>query len=124
MWCGWNSLVQPGSTNHHRPAFYPLPLPHRQHHFLKRLDGNKKQQQNPKCQQCILVATTQAPENHGDTLRCNHGCTFRCVLSTPNLVVFFSMGQQSAPRYLGVQDFSTVFGLESVVHVGPLQYVL
>ena len=34
------------------------------------------------------------------------------------------MGQQSAPRYLGVQNLKLIFGLESVVHGWPLQYVL
>jgi hypothetical protein len=48
-------------------------------------NGNKIQQQNPKCQQFILVATCQAPENHSGTLRCD--------FSTPNPVVFFPMGQ-------------------------------
>jgi hypothetical protein len=52
--------------------------------FLKK-DGNKIQQQNPKCQQFLLYATRQAPENHGGTL-----C---CVLSTPNPLVLFPVGQ-------------------------------
>lgn len=34
------------------------------------------------------------------------------------------MGQQSAPRYLGVQDPPPIFGLESVGHGGSLQHVL
>ena len=79
-------------------------------------DGDQFEQQNPKCKQFLLVATRQASENHG--------CTLCCVPSPPNPLVFFPMGQQSATRYLGVQDFSTVFGFESVVHVRPLQHVL
>jgi hypothetical protein len=82
--------------------------------FSSKKDGDQIEQQNPKCQQFILCSTRQAPENHR--------CTLRCDLSTPNPLVFFPMGQQGAPRYLGVQDFSTVFGFESVVHVGPLQH--
>jgi hypothetical protein len=48
-------------------------------------NGNKIQQQNPKCKQFILVATCQAPENHG--------CTLRCSFSPPNPFVFFPVGQ-------------------------------
>ena len=79
-------------------------------------DGVQFEQQNPKCQQFLLFATCQAPENHG--------CTLCCVLPTPNPVVFFPMGQQSAPRYLGSSNLAPIFGLESVVHGGPLQYIL
>jgi hypothetical protein len=89
---------------------------HPSHQTKKRKDGNKFQQQNPKCQQFLLVATCQAPENHG--------CTLRCDIPPPNPLVFFPMGQQSAPRYLGSSNLAPVFGFESVVHVGPLQYVL
>ncbi len=71
----------------------------------------------------LIVATPQTTENHGDTLRCNHGCTLRCILSTPHPVVFFPMCPQPARGYLGAQDLEPIFGLESVVHVGPLQHV-
>jgi hypothetical protein len=79
-------------------------------------DGDQIEQQNPKCKQLLLFATPEAPENHG--------CTLRCGFSSPNLVVLFPLGQQSAPRYLGVQNLAPIFGLESVVHGGPLQHVL
>jgi hypothetical protein len=82
----------------------------------KSKDGNQIQQQNPKCQQFILCTTRQAPENHGGTLRCG--------FSPPNPLVLFPMGQQGAPRYLGSSNLAPIFGLESVVHGGPLQYVL
>ena len=82
--------------------------------FLKK-DGNQNEQQNPKCKQFLLVATRQAPENHGGTL-----C---CVLPPPNPVVLFPLGRQGAPRYLGVQNLGPIFGLESVGHGGSLQHV-
>jgi hypothetical protein len=87
------------------------------HQFLLivKKNGNKIEQQNPKCQQFILVATCQAPENHCYTLRCD--------FSTPNPLVFFPMGQ-CARGYLGAPDLAPIFGLESVGHGGPLQHVL
>ena len=83
--------------------------------FLKK-DGNQNEQQNPKCKQFLLVATRQAAEDHGGTIR--------CVLPPPNPLVFFPMGRQGAPRYLGVQNLEPIFGLESVGHGRPLQHVL
>lgn len=82
---------------------------------LLKKDGNQNEQQNPKCQQFLLFATGQAPENHG--------CTLRCVRPPPNPLVVFPLGQQSAPPYLGSPDLAPIFGLESVVHGGPLQHV-
>jgi hypothetical protein len=82
--------------------------------FLKK-DGHQIEQQNPKCQQFLLVATCQAPENHG--------CTLCCGFSTPNPLVFFPMGQFARTR-LDSSDLEPIFGLESVVHGGPLQHVL
>ena len=79
-------------------------------------DGNKNKQQNPKCKQFLLFATRQAPEDHR--------CTLCCVLPPPNPFVFFPMGRQGAPRYLGVQNLELIFGLESVGRGGPLQHVL
>ena len=83
--------------------------------FLTKKDGNQNEQQNPKCKQFLLVATRQAPEDHGGAL-----C---CVLPPPNPLVFFPMGPQGAPRYLGVQNLKPIFGLESVSHGRPLQHV-
>ena len=82
---------------------------------LLKKDGNQNEQQNPKCKQ-FLVATRQTPENHR--------CTLCCVVSPPNPVVLFTMGPQSAPRYLGVQNLEPIFRLESVGHGGSLQHVL
>jgi hypothetical protein len=48
-------------------------------------DGDQIEQQNPKCQQFLLVATCQAPEKHGGTLRCG--------FSPPNPFVFVPLGQ-------------------------------
>ena len=79
-------------------------------------NGLQLQPQNPKCQQFLLVATSQTPENHG--------CTLCRILSPPNPFVFFPMGQQSAPRSLGASDLAPIFGFESVGHGGPLQHVL
>ena len=83
--------------------------------FLKK-DGNQNEQQNPKCKQFLLFTTRQAPEDHG--------CTLCCDLPTPIPFVFFPLGPQGAPRYLGVQNLEPIFGLESVGHGGSLQHVL
>jgi hypothetical protein len=53
--------------------------------FPQKKDGDQIEQQNPKCQQFILVATRQAPENHGGTLRCG--------FPPPNPFVLFPLGQ-------------------------------
>jgi hypothetical protein len=82
--------------------------------LLKKKDGNKNQQQNPKCKQFILLATCQAAENYGCTL---------CGVLPPIPLVLFPMGQ-FARGYLGASDLEPIFGLESVVHGGPLQHVL
>jgi len=93
-------------------ASLPTIVCHRQHHFLKRLDGNKIQQQNPMCKQFLLCTTRQAPENHG--------CTLCCDFSTPNPVVLFQLGQQCSLPCLDVQNIEPVFGFGGIVYVGPL----
>ena len=109
LWCGFNCNCNRNYQSHDmtsRPLFTGGDLLTILIHHV---------QQNPKCKQFLLVATGQAPENHG--------CALCCGLSTPNPLVVFPLGQ-FARGYLGSSDLAPIFGLESVGHVGPLQHVL